>query len=131
VFFYKLFFKVAYTSTHFFLEGGLKKLLLLCWGYIVLFTKVLTICQIYHNWIHPSIILLYSPLLPFLEEFQQVSFFCSHTWGQNISTTFTMLHTFLISSPLSLLPSPRQDLFYFLILHFLKKDIFCLFKIAI
>jgi hypothetical protein len=28
-------------------------LLLLCWGYIVAFTKVLTIYQIYHTWIHP------------------------------------------------------------------------------
>jgi hypothetical protein len=28
-------------------------LLLLCWGYIVAFTKVITIYQIYHTWIHP------------------------------------------------------------------------------
>jgi hypothetical protein len=27
--------------------------LLLCWGYIVAFTKVLTIYQIYRTWIHP------------------------------------------------------------------------------
>jgi hypothetical protein len=39
------------------------------WGYIVTFTKVLTMCIIYHTWNHP---LQHSPhpfLLPFLEEF--------------------------------------------------------------
>jgi hypothetical protein len=39
--------------------------LLLYWGCIVTFAKVLTI---YHSWIHPSIILLYPPLQTYLFE---------------------------------------------------------------
>jgi hypothetical protein len=43
------------------------------WGYIVAFTKVLAIYQIYPTWIHP---LHHSPSFPsFLELFQQMSFF--------------------------------------------------------
>jgi hypothetical protein len=33
------------------------------WGYIVAFTKVLTVYQIYHTWMHP---LHHSPLSPFI-----------------------------------------------------------------
>jgi hypothetical protein len=43
--------------------------LLLCWGYMVAFTKVLRLYQIYHNWIHPLYhsLLVLLPLIPFLE----------------------------------------------------------------
>jgi hypothetical protein len=61
------------------------------WGYIVTFTKVLTIYQICCTWIHP---LNYSPLSslpPFLEEFQQVSFFHLHTCVHSICTIFIFL----------------------------------------
>jgi hypothetical protein len=46
-----------------------------------------------------SIVLLYPPL--------------PHSWNSfNISTTFSLLHPLLISSPLPLVPSSKQDLFY-------------------
>jgi hypothetical protein len=34
------------------------------WGYVVAFTKILTMCQIYHTWIHPLYCSSPSPLLP-------------------------------------------------------------------
>jgi hypothetical protein len=40
-----------------------KSLLLLCWGYIGTFTKVIAIYQIHHSWFHLSIILPHSPSL--------------------------------------------------------------------
>jgi hypothetical protein len=49
------------------------------WGNIVAFTKVLTIS---HSWIPPSITLLYPLFRPFLEYFQQVSFFHFHPWAE-------------------------------------------------
>jgi hypothetical protein len=72
-----------------------------------------------------------SPLPPFLEQFQQVSFFHFHIWVQNIFTIFTLLHPFLISSPIPLAPTPTC-LFYFPLSSFLKKKTrrFCLFKTA-
>jgi hypothetical protein len=39
----------------------------LWWGYIVAFTKVLTIYQVCHSCIHPPTILLYPLLPPFLQ----------------------------------------------------------------
>jgi hypothetical protein len=57
--------------------------LLLCWvGVHCGFTKVLTMYQIYHTWIHPSAPLYCSTLssLPqFLEQFELVSFLHLHT----------------------------------------------------
>jgi hypothetical protein len=61
------------------------------------------------------------PPPPFLEQFQQVSFFHFHTWEHNISTIFILLHSFLMSSPLPLVPTPRQKLFYLPVCHFWKK----------
>jgi hypothetical protein len=49
-------------------------------------------------------------LPPFLEQFQQVSFFHFHTWVHNIST-ITLLHLFFISSSLPMVPTPRQVLY--------------------
>jgi hypothetical protein len=37
--------------------------------------------------------------LPFLEQFQQVSFLHLHTCVYNFCTTFILLHPFLTSSP--------------------------------
>jgi hypothetical protein len=71
------------------------------------------------------------PLLPFLEYFQQVSFFHFHPWGYNISTILNFLYPFFISSPLPLIPTPRQNLFYLPFLCFWKKGHFCFFKITI
>jgi hypothetical protein len=45
------------------------------------------------------------PLPPFLEEFQQVSFFHLHTCMHSICTIFTLLHPFPTSSPKPVLPS--------------------------
>jgi hypothetical protein len=39
----------------------------LCWGFIVAFTKVLTLYQKYHTWIHPLHHFPFSLLPPFLE----------------------------------------------------------------
>jgi hypothetical protein len=50
----------TFSFFHYFLK-------LLCWGYIVTFTKVLTM---YHSWIHPLHHSSLSPLPPFLEWFQ-------------------------------------------------------------
>jgi hypothetical protein len=36
-----------------------------------------------------------------------VSFFHFHTWGHNISMTFTLVHPFIIFSPLPLVPTPQ------------------------
>jgi hypothetical protein len=43
-----------------------------------------------------------------------------HTWTQNISIIFAIFHPFLLSFPLSLVPIPRQDLFYFPLLQLFK-----------
>jgi hypothetical protein len=56
----------------------------------------------------------------FLEQFWQVSLFYFRTWIQNTFTIFAFLHSFFMPSPLSLVPTPRQDLFYLPALHFLK-----------
>jgi hypothetical protein len=54
----------------------------------------------------------------FLEQFQQISFFRLHTYLYSICTIFTLLHHFSTSSPLPLVPSPKQNLFCSLILRF-------------
>jgi hypothetical protein len=81
----------------------------------VTFTYMLTI----------YIILIYSlhhdPLHP------HVLFFYFHTW-LHISIIFTFLHSFPISCPFQLVPTPRQESFYLLVLCFWKKT-FGLFKI--
>jgi hypothetical protein len=99
------------------------------WGYIVAFTKVLTIYQICHTWIHPSIILLYAP--PFKEEFQWVSFtYMCAQYLHHIHPPTPFSHLL----PLPLIPPPhtRQDLFCPPVLWFCKRKKlhFCLFKIA-
>jgi hypothetical protein len=99
----------------------LKIILSLYWGYIVTFTKVLTM---YRSWIHPSIILLYPP-----SSIPGIVSTGLHTWVHNIPTVFVLLHLFLY--PLSPIQPPRQDLFYFAVFHFWMKGIFCLFKIAV
>jgi hypothetical protein len=87
------------------------------WGYIVAFTKLLKIYQIYHNWIlsfHHS--LLFIP--PFLEKFQQVSFFYLHMCVHHFCTMFTLPCPFPTSSSL---PTDRTHsaLLLFYILEFL------------
>jgi hypothetical protein len=105
-------------------------LLLSCWGYIVTFSKVLTMYQIYHSWIQPLYHSPLSPLTLFLEYFQQVSLFHLHTCVHSIRTIFTLLYPFPTSSPLPLVPTPRQDLFCPSVHRFCKnkKRHFCLFK---
>jgi hypothetical protein len=100
---------------------------LLNWGYIVTFTKVLTILSQLNSFT-PFIILPYFSfsLPPFLE---QVSFFYFHTWVHNIFTIFTHLHPFLISSPSHCTNPHPQALFCLPVLCFERRH-FCLFKIA-
>jgi hypothetical protein len=47
-------------------------------------------------------------------------------WVHNTSTIFTLLHTFLISSPSPLVATPRQHLFYLPVLLFFKDIFVCL-----
>jgi hypothetical protein len=63
------------------------------WEYIVAFTNVLTIYQIYHDWI----ILLY-PHPSFLERFQQVSFFI-YTHVYTVFAPYSPSHTLSLPLP--------------------------------
>jgi hypothetical protein len=63
----------------------------------------------------PSIILLY---LPILRIPSTGLIFHFHIWVHNIPTIFTFFHPFLISSPLPLLPTPRQNFYYLPVLHY-------------
>jgi hypothetical protein len=63
-------------------------------------------------------IILPPPPTPFLEQFQQISLFYPHIWIQNISIIFTLS----LCSP-TLVPSPRKELLYPPVLHFLLKCI--------
>jgi hypothetical protein len=98
----------------------------LCWGYIVTFAQILTV---YHSWIHPSIILLYS-LSPIPGIVSTGLNFHFHTWVHNISTILTVLHPFLVPCPLPLVPTPNRTCFTCMFSIFGKRY-FCLFKIAI
>jgi hypothetical protein len=70
-------------------------------GYIVTFTYVLTI------YLRLTLsIFLPCPLPPFIEQFQQVSFYF-HTWIQNTDTVFTLLHPFLMPFPHLLVSTSR------------------------
>jgi hypothetical protein len=104
-------------------------------GYIIAFTKVLSMYQIYHNWI-PPLHCCPSSLLPwFLEQFQHVWFFNLHTCAYVVCTIFILL-------PLSHLPLPHpwQNPFYPPVLQFCRRKntigktrnmTFCLFKMKI
>jgi hypothetical protein len=74
----------------------------------------------------PFIILFY-PSFSNSWKFQQVSFFHFHTWVHNISTTFTLLHPFFISSPFHWYQPPNRTCFAFLYSIF-EEGHFCLFK---
>jgi hypothetical protein len=71
----------------------------------------------------PSIIFLYPPLSSLLEQFQQVSFFHFHSWVHTISTTFTILHPFLISFPPATGASSQTGPVLLPVLHFWKKTL--------
>jgi hypothetical protein len=90
--------------------------LLLYWRCIVTFTTVLTM---YHSQIH---LLHHSPLYPLhhsWKNFSRSHFFDFHTWIQNISIIFTLLHPFPPTGTNSQMGAvlPSCSLF-------LKKDIF-------
>jgi hypothetical protein len=72
----------------------------------------------------PSIILPL-PLSPFLEQFQQVSFFCFHIWIQNTCTILTLIH-FLLPIPSHWYSIPEK--FYFTLLPFILLSICWYFK---
>jgi hypothetical protein len=74
--------------------------------HIVRFTYVFKIflSRIYPIHHSPS-----SPLTPFLEQFQHVSFFYFHIWIQNTSTTYTLTPPFLVPTFLPLVSTPRKD----------------------
>jgi hypothetical protein len=75
------------------------------------------------SWILPLHHSPLSPIIPFLEEFQEVIFFCFN------NEYIIFLHSFLISPSLPLLPTPSQDLFYLPVLGCWKKTL--LFKIVV
>jgi hypothetical protein len=84
-------------------------------GYIVTFTKVLTV---YLRLIFPICLFILPP--PFLEQFQWMSLFHFHTWIYSTSTMFALLHPFLM-------PSDRyqlEDIFYRSVLYFKKNTSF-------
>jgi hypothetical protein len=74
-------------------------------GYIVRFIYVF---KTYLVGFPPIVIPL--PPSPFLQQFQQVSFFCFHIWIQNKSTMYTFISLFLVPTSLPLVPSSRKDL---------------------
>jgi hypothetical protein len=98
------------------------------WGYIVAFTKVLTIYQIYHTWIHPFHL---SPPIPRVVSTDTIFSF-THMCTQyvhHIHPPSPFPHLFPL--PLVSLPAPPQDLFHPLLLQFCiwkkkkkKNDIF-------
>jgi hypothetical protein len=62
--------------------------LLLCWGYIVAFTKVLTMYKMYNSWINP---LLHSPYPHSWNSFKG-SHFSIYIHVHSFCTTFTLQH---------------------------------------
>jgi hypothetical protein len=58
-----------------------------------------------------------------LIQFQQVSFFHFHMWIQNTFTLLTFIHPFLTPTCLWLMPTPRKDLLYPPVLHFISKSL--------
>jgi hypothetical protein len=81
--------------------------LLWCCGYIVTFTKVLTMYQIYHTAFTTSIILLYSLLPHSWNSFNNVSLFHLHACTHSICTIFTLLHPFPTSFLVPLIPTSQ------------------------
>jgi hypothetical protein len=84
-------------------------ILLLYWGYIVTFTKFLHYIIVEFT-PHRHSPLSSPPLIPGIVSTVIICPF--HTWVHNISIIFTILYPYLISSPLPLVPTPRQNLFY-------------------
>jgi hypothetical protein len=64
--------------------------------YILIFTYVLAT---YLRFTPPPLVVLLFPSTPFLEQFQQVSFFCFLIWIQNTSTIYNLIHPFLMLIP--------------------------------
>jgi hypothetical protein len=100
----------------------------------VAFTKVLTVCQIYHTWIH---LLHHSPLSffsPFLEVSTGVIFPVTNMCTQYLYYIhFPRLFLHLLPLPLAPTSNPRKDLFSLPLSNFVKvkkMTIFFLFKIA-
>jgi hypothetical protein len=85
-------------------------------GYIVIVIYVLAI----YLRTAPSIISLFPS--PFLEQFQQVSFYF-YIWIQNISIIFTLTLSLMLSPHLTLVPTSGKDLLYLPVPSFFKKCI--------
>jgi hypothetical protein len=98
-------------------------ILLLYWGYIVTFTKVLTTYLSQIHPLHHSLLSLYLSLLRIVLT-GLVPFSCMNT---EYSTIFTLLYLFLTSSPLVLIPTPRQALLYLSVLHFWENTFFVVY----
>jgi hypothetical protein len=74
------------------------------WGYIVTFTKVLTIYQIYHTWIHPLHHSAFTTPFPHASNSFNKYHFSIYICVHNICTIFMLLHHFSTFSPLTLVP---------------------------
>jgi hypothetical protein len=117
-------FFINLTPTSFF-----RFFLLLCWGYIMVFAKVLTIYQMYRTWIHSSIILFYTSFPHFSQYY-----FSTYLHVCTIFVSYYPPHPFPIFSLLPLVPTPTgQDLFCPPVLRFCKRknnDIFACLRYA-
>jgi hypothetical protein len=94
------------------------------WGTNVAFTKVLTMHQLYHIWIHPSTTTLY-PSLPdswnSCKRYHYCNFMHMYTY---FCTVFTLLPPFPVTFPLPLVPTLLlgRTLFYSLVLRFCGRE---------
>jgi hypothetical protein len=94
--------------------------LLLCWGYIVTFTKDLTKYQICHTWIHPSIILILPSPIPGIVSAGLIFPFINMC-TQNLYHIHTPIPLPHIFPPPTDTNTPRKDLFCLLVLWICKR----------
>jgi hypothetical protein len=81
-------------------------------GYIVIYTMWSQYILVRFT---PSIILPVPPL-PFLEKFQQISFFYLHIWIQNTFTTYTLPSPFPCAQPPPIGTCPWKKIYFSLLL---------------
>jgi hypothetical protein len=105
--------------------------------YIVIIIVLGVHCDIYKSSYNisqlnsPPPSLSFIPTSPYSWNSFNRTYFSIFIHGYLIFPLYSPSFTFFISSPLPLVPSPRQEQFYFPVLFMKKKRHFCLFKIAL